>query len=78
MRVVVVSLAIFGALLGASEAVAVTYSSSHFSRVISTARLPDRDNPQVYFTVRAGTLWSDAADLTADGDGFYYQCSGTA
>ena len=78
MRVVVVTLAFFGALLGASEAVAATYSSSHLSRVISTARLPGGDNPQVYFVVRAGTLWSGAADLTADGDGFYYQCSGTA
>jgi hypothetical protein len=75
MRVVPVSLAIFGALLGFSQAVAATYSSSSFNRVISTARLPGRDNSQVYFSVRAGTLWSGAVDLTTDGDGVYYQCS---
>jgi mannose-6-phosphate isomerase-like protein (cupin superfamily) len=39
--------------------------------------LPYRDNPEVYFTVRAGALWSGGVDLTTAGDGFYYQYSGT-
>ena len=77
MRVASIALAIFGAMLGSSEAVAVTYSSSPFSKVIATARLPYRDNPEVYFTVRAGALWSGGVDLTTAGDGFYYQYSGT-
>jgi mannose-6-phosphate isomerase-like protein (cupin superfamily) len=77
MRVVPVGLAIFGALLGASEAVAVTYSSSHFSQIIATAKLPERDNAQLHLCVRAGTLWSGSVDLTTDGDGFYYQYSGS-
>jgi len=49
MRVASIALAIFGA----SEAVAVTYSSSPFSKIIATAKLPYRDNLEVYFTVRA-------------------------
>jgi hypothetical protein len=48
-----------------------------FSRIIATAKLPYRDNPEVYFTVRAGALWSGGVDLTTTGDGFYYQYSGT-
>jgi hypothetical protein len=78
MHIVPVSLAIFGVLLGSSEAVAITYSSSDFSRVISTARLRGGDYPQLYFSVRAGTLWSGTVDLTNEDDGVYYQCSGTA
>jgi mannose-6-phosphate isomerase-like protein (cupin superfamily) len=77
MRVASIALAIFGAMLVSSEAVAVTYSSSPFSKIIATARLPYRDNPEVYFTVRAGALWSGGVDLTTAGDGFYYQYSGT-
>jgi hypothetical protein len=77
MRVAPIALAIIWAMLGSSEAVAVTYSSSPFSKIIATARLPYRDNPEVYFTVRAGALWSGGVDLTTAGDGFYYQYSGT-
>jgi hypothetical protein len=51
-----IALAIFGAMLGSSEAVAVTYLCSQLSKTIATARLSDRDNLQV---------------TTVD-DGFYY------
>jgi mannose-6-phosphate isomerase-like protein (cupin superfamily) len=64
-------------MLGSSEAVAVTYSSSHFSKIIATAKVPDHVNPQVYFSVRAGAVWSGGVDLTTVSDGFYYQYSGT-
>jgi mannose-6-phosphate isomerase-like protein (cupin superfamily) len=77
MRLAPMAFAIFGAMLGSSEAVAVTYSSSPFSKIIATARLPAHDNPQVYFSVRVGTMWSDESDLTAASDGIYYQYSGT-
>ena len=50
MRVAPVALAIFGTILGSSEAVAATYSSSPFSRIIATATLPYRDDPEVYFS----------------------------
>jgi hypothetical protein len=78
MRLTPIVLAIFGAMIGSSAAIAVTYSSSPFSKIIATARLPDGDNPEVYFGVRVGTLWSrEAADLIIAIDGFYYQYSRT-
>jgi hypothetical protein len=52
MRLAPIVLAIFGAMIGSSAAIAVTYSSSPLSKIIATARLPDRDNPEVYFGVR--------------------------
>jgi hypothetical protein len=72
MRMAPIALAIFGAMLGSSEAVAVTYSCSQLSKTIATARLSDRDNLQVYFSIRAGTLWSGTVNLTTVDDGFYY------
>jgi hypothetical protein len=75
MRVAPIVLAIFGAMLASSEAVAVaaTYSSSHLSKIIATATVPNRDNPQRYFSVRAGTLWSSETDQITPSDGIYYQ-----
>src|ERR1700758_5207509 len=77
MRVAPIVLAIFGAMLASSEAVAATYSSSHFSKIIATATVPNRDNPQLYFSIRAGTLWSSETDQITPSDGIYYQYSGT-
>jgi hypothetical protein len=77
MRVAPIVLSIFGAMLASSEAVAATYSSSHFSKIIATATVPDRDNPQLYFSVRAGTLRSGEMDQITPSDGIYYQYSGT-
>jgi mannose-6-phosphate isomerase-like protein (cupin superfamily) len=77
MRVAPIILAIFGAMLASSEAVAATYSSSHFSKIIATATVPNRDNPQLYFSIRAGTLWSSETDQITPSDGIYYQYSGT-
>jgi mannose-6-phosphate isomerase-like protein (cupin superfamily) len=77
MRVAPIVLAIFGAMLACSEAVAVTYSSSHFSKIIATASVPNRDNLQLYFGIRAGTVWSGEMDQITPSDGIYYQYSGT-
>jgi hypothetical protein len=62
MRAAPIAIAIFGAIFGSSEAVAVTYSSSPCSKIIATATLPYRDNPEVYFSIHAGALWSGGVD----------------
>jgi mannose-6-phosphate isomerase-like protein (cupin superfamily) len=77
MRVAPVVLATFGAMLATSQAVALTYSSSHLSKIIAAETMPDRGNLQLYFSVRAGTLQAGKVELTTPSDGVYYQNSGT-
>jgi mannose-6-phosphate isomerase-like protein (cupin superfamily) len=69
--------ALFGAMLASSQAVAGTYSSSQFSKVISTEIVPNHNDLQLYFSVRSGTFWNAETDGVAPGDGVYYQYFGT-
>src|ERR1051326_7211219 len=74
LRHAVIALA---AMLASSEAVAETYSSSTFSKVIANEVVPSRDDFQLYFSVRAGTFWGSEIDEVAPSDGVYYQYFGT-
>ncbi len=69
--------AVFGAMLASSQAVAGTYSSSHFSNVVAAEVVPNQGDFQLYFTIRAGTFWGDQMDGMAPSDGVYYQYLGT-
>ena len=77
MRLRDVVFAVFGAMLASSQAVAGTYSSSQFSKVIVAEVVPNHDEFQLYFTVRSGTFWGDEMDGVAPSDGVYYQYLGT-
>jgi hypothetical protein len=46
-------LAAFVATLASSQAIAGTYSSSQFSKVIAHEVLPNYDDFQLYFSIRA-------------------------
>lgn len=73
-----VVLATFIICVGSCPAESVeTYSSSQFRRVIAKARIPQRDNAPLYFSVRGGTFWTDQVSTAAPGDGVYYQFSGS-
>jgi len=69
--------AVFGAMLASSQAVAGTYSASPFSNVIAADIVPNQDDLQLIFSVRAGTFWGDEMDAVAPSDGVYYQYLGT-
>ena len=78
MRFGAVVLATFMVCVGTCPAESVeTYSSSQFRRVIAKARIPQRDNTPLYFSVRGGTFWTDQVSTAAPGDGVYYQFSGS-
>src|ERR1051325_11977151 len=69
--------AVFGAMLASSQAVAGTYSSSQCSKAIADEVVPNRDDLQLYFSVRAGTVLGSEIDEVAPSDGVYYQYFGT-
>src|SRR5438067_2264383 len=69
--------AVFGAMLASSQAVAGTYSSSHFSNVVAAEVVPNQGDFQLYFTIRAGTFWGEEMDGVAPSNGVYYQYLGT-
>lgn len=78
MRRGAIALAIACILFGSSEASAVdTYSTSQFRKVIAQATVPDRNNEQLYFSIVAGTFWTNEISKLALSDGVYYQFSGT-
>jgi hypothetical protein len=64
-------------MLASSQAIAGTYSSSQFSKIIAADTVPNHDDLQLYFSVRAGTFWSTEIDEVATADGVYYQYFGT-
>jgi mannose-6-phosphate isomerase-like protein (cupin superfamily) len=78
MRLRDATFALFGAMLASSQAIAGTYSSSQFSKIIAADIVPNHDDLQLYFSVRAGTFWSTEIDEVATADGVYYQYFGTA
>jgi mannose-6-phosphate isomerase-like protein (cupin superfamily) len=78
MRLRDATFALFGAMLASSQAVAGTYSSSPFSKIIAAEIVPNHDDFQLYFSVRAGTFWNTEIDEVATADGVYYQYFGTA
>jgi mannose-6-phosphate isomerase-like protein (cupin superfamily) len=77
MRLRDATFALFGAMLASSQAVAGTYSSSQFSKIIAAETIPNHDDFQLYFSVIAGTFWSTEVDEVAKADGIYYQYFGT-
>lgn len=70
--------ALFGVILASSQAIAGTYSSSQFSKIIAAANVPNHDDFQLYFSVRAGTFWNTEINEVVTADGVYYQYLGTA
>jgi mannose-6-phosphate isomerase-like protein (cupin superfamily) len=79
MRLRTIAFAILGALLTPWPALGVeTYSSSQFHQLIAKATVPDRNNEQLYFSVIAGTFWTNEVRKWASSDGIYYQFTGTA
>jgi len=78
MRLRAIALAVVFVLLASAEASAVdTYSTSQFRKIIAQATVPDRNNEQLYFSVVAGTFWTQEIHKLASCDGVYYQFSGT-
>jgi mannose-6-phosphate isomerase-like protein (cupin superfamily) len=77
MRLRDTAFAVIGVMLAASQAIAGTYSSSQFAKVVAAAVVLNLDEYQLYFTVRAGTFWGNEMDGTAPSDGVYYQYTGT-
>jgi mannose-6-phosphate isomerase-like protein (cupin superfamily) len=79
MRLKAIVLAIVAAAaLAPSGALAIeTYSSSRFHQLFAKAVVPDRNNEQLYFSVVAGTFWTNEAQRWAASDGIYYQFTGT-
>jgi mannose-6-phosphate isomerase-like protein (cupin superfamily) len=77
MRLRDATFALFGALLASSQAVAGTYSSSQFSKIIASEIVPNHEEFQLYLSVRAGTFWNTEIDEVATADGVYYQYFGT-
>jgi mannose-6-phosphate isomerase-like protein (cupin superfamily) len=78
MRLKDATVALFGATLAlSSQAISGTYSSSQFSKVIATETVPNQEPLQLYFSVRAGTFWSEEIEEVAPGDGIYYQYFGS-
>jgi mannose-6-phosphate isomerase-like protein (cupin superfamily) len=72
-------LAVLGATLVPSEAIAITtYSTSPFHRIIAEATAPDRRNAPLYFSVWYGIVRTDKTQEVSFGDGFYYQYFGKA
>jgi mannose-6-phosphate isomerase-like protein (cupin superfamily) len=77
MRLGAAVLMILGTLLAPLSASAVeTYSSSQFHQLIAKAAVPDRNNEQLYFSVVAGTFWTNEVQRRAASDGVYYQFTG--
>src|ERR1700722_296186 len=78
MRLAAIALAILGVVFVPTGASAIeTYSSSQFHQLIAKAAVPDRNNEQLYFSVAAGTFWTNEVQRTAASDGIYYQFTGT-
>jgi mannose-6-phosphate isomerase-like protein (cupin superfamily) len=79
MRLGAIVLVLFGATLAwpeTTETAEAAYSSSRFKTVIATAALSYTTRP-IYFSVIAGTFWAGETNSAANGDGIYYQYSGT-
>jgi quercetin dioxygenase-like cupin family protein len=73
-----VVLAIFEMVLASSAAAAITtYSSSALRQTIERATVSDRNDEPLYFAIRSGTLAPGKTQEVNDGDGIYYQSSGT-
>jgi mannose-6-phosphate isomerase-like protein (cupin superfamily) len=78
MRPGAIALAVVFVLLASAEASAVdTYSTSQFRKIVAQATVPDRNNEQLYFSVVAGTFWTNEIHKLALSDGVYYQFSST-
>ena len=78
MRLGIIALAITVAALAPSRASAIeTYSSSQLNQLIAKAVVPDRNNEQLYFSVVAGTFWTNEVQKWVPSDGIYYQFTGT-
>jgi|SRR5690348_722151 hypothetical protein len=48
------------------------------AKIIAAKIVPNHDDLQLYFSVRAGTFWSAEIDEMVTADGVYYQYFGTA
>jgi mannose-6-phosphate isomerase-like protein (cupin superfamily) len=77
MRPRIIALAMLAALVSAKAWAIDTYSTSQFRKIIAQATVPDRNNEQLYFSVLAGTFWTNEIQRRTSSDGVYYQFSGT-
>jgi mannose-6-phosphate isomerase-like protein (cupin superfamily) len=77
LKAIVLAIVAATALAPTGASAIETYSSSQLHQLLAKAVVPDRNNEQLYFSVVAGTFWTNEVQRWAASDGIYYQFTGT-